>query len=128
MPHMATIISSHNKNLLGNKQESTIPPCNCCNSANCPLNGECSEKAVICKASITSDGSSKHYIGASKRNSRPVITTTPTLLDIERKEMRQNSQKHFGMLKILAMNLQSNGLLLIEPLLINPGLESAIYA
>ena len=63
-----------------------------------------------------------------KRNSRPVITTTPTLSDIERKEMRRNSQKHFGMLKILAMKLQSNGQLLIEPLLTNPGLDPAIYA
>ena len=62
------IISSHNKNILGNKQESktTIPPCNCRNSANCPLNGECREKAVIYKASITSDGSSKQYIQCTK--------------------------------------------------------------
>ena len=36
------------------------------NSANFPLNGECREKAVIYKASITSDGSSKHYIGCSE--------------------------------------------------------------
>ena len=131
MPNMATIISSHNKNLLGNKQEpkATIPPCNCRYSANCPLNGECRKKAVIYKASITSDGSSKHYAGCTeKRNSRPVITITPTPSDIERKEMRQNSQKHFGMLKILAMNLQSNGLLLIEPLLTNPGPDPTIYA
>ena len=65
---MGTIISSHNKNLLGNKQEpkTTIPPCNCRNSANCPLHGECREKAVIYKASITSDGSSKHYIGCTE--------------------------------------------------------------
>ena len=41
---------------------------------------------------------------------------------------RQNSQKRFGMRKILAMNLQTNGLLLIEPLLTNPGLDPAIYA
>ena len=68
MPNMATIISSHNKNLLGNKQEprTTIPPCNCRNSTNCPLNGECCEKVVIYKASITSDGSSKHYIGCTE--------------------------------------------------------------
>ena len=68
MPNMATIISSHNKNILGNKQEpkTTIHPCNCRNSANCPLNGECREKAVIYKASITSDGSSKYYIGCTK--------------------------------------------------------------
>ena len=67
MPSMATIISSHNKNLLSNKQEpkTTIPPCNCCNSAICPLNGECREKAVTYKASITSDGSSKRYIGCT---------------------------------------------------------------
>ena len=39
---------------------------NCRNSANCPLNGECCKKAVIYKASITSDGSSKHYIGCTK--------------------------------------------------------------
>ena len=65
---MTTIISSHNKNLLGNKQErkTSIPSCNCHNSANCPLNRECRKKAVIYKASITSDGSSKHYIGCTK--------------------------------------------------------------
>ena len=53
------------KNPLGNKQEPkiTIPPCNCRNSANCPLIGKYREKAVIYKASITSNGSSKHYIG-----------------------------------------------------------------
>ena len=68
MPNMATIISSHNKNILGNKQEpkTTIPPGNCRNSANCSLNGECREKAVIYKASITSEGSSKHYIGCTE--------------------------------------------------------------
>ena len=37
-------------------------------------------------------------LGAPKRNSRPVSTITPTPSDIEKKEMRQNSQKHFGML------------------------------
>ena len=42
-------------------------------------------------------------LGAPKRNSRPVITIAPTPSDIERKEMRQNSQNHFGMLKILAI-------------------------
>ena len=68
MPNMATIISSHNKNLLSNKQEpkTTIPPCNYRNSVNCPLNGECRERVVIYKASITSDGSSKHYIGCTE--------------------------------------------------------------
>ena len=56
------------KNFLGNKQEpkTIIPPRNCRNSANCPLNGECREKAVIYKASITSDGSSKHDIGCTE--------------------------------------------------------------
>ena len=68
MPNMATIIVSHNKNFLCNKQEpkTTIPLCSCHNSANCPLNGECRKKAVIYKASITSDGSSKHYIGCTE--------------------------------------------------------------
>ena len=68
MINMATTISSHDKNLLGEKQETrtTIPPCNCRNSANYPLNGACREKAVIYKASITSDRSSKHYIGCTE--------------------------------------------------------------
>ena len=123
MPNTATIISSHNKNLLGNKQEpkTTISPCN---SANCPLNGECRKKAFIYKASITSEHltvSPNIILGAPKQNSRPFITITPTPSDIERKEMQQNSQKHFGMLKILAISLKSNGLMLIEPLLTNPG-------
>ena len=37
-------------------------------------------------------------LGAPKRNPRPVSTITPTPSDIEKKEIRQNSQKHFGML------------------------------
>ena len=56
MPIIATIISSQNQNLLSSKQEpkTTIPCCNCRNSANCPLNGECRGKADTYKASITS--------------------------------------------------------------------------
>ena len=62
MPNMATIISSHNKYLLSKKQEpkTTILPCNCSDSANCSLNGECRKKAVMYKASITSGGTFKH--------------------------------------------------------------------
>ena len=69
MPNVATIISSHNKNLFSKKQEpkTTIPsPCNCCNSVNCPLNGECCEKTVIYKALITSGDTFKHYIGCTE--------------------------------------------------------------
>ena len=76
MPNMATIISSHNKNLLSKKQEpkTTIPPYNGRNSANCLFNGECRETAVIYKAFITSGDTSKHYtLGAPERNLRPVI-------------------------------------------------------
>ena len=67
-------------------------------------------------------------LGTSKRNSRPVFTITTAPLNIERKEMQRNSQKHFGMLKILAMSLYSNAILLIGQLLTNPGLEPAIKA
>ena len=42
-------------------------------------------------------------LAAPKRNLRPIIVTTLIPLNIEKKEMRRNSQKHFGMLKILAM-------------------------
>ena len=107
MPNMATIISSHNKNLLGNKQEpkTTIPPCNCRNSANCPLNGNAAKKLSFTMPRSRLMAPPNIILGAPKRNLRPVITITPTLSDIEKKEMRQNSQKHFGMLKILAMSL-----------------------
>ena len=67
---MATIISSHNKNLLKKKQnrsqKKTFTPYNCCNLANCPLNGECCKKAVTYKASITSGDTFKQYIGCTE--------------------------------------------------------------
>ena len=44
-------------------------------------------------------------LGALKRNLRHVITITPTSSSNERKEMRRNSQKHFGILRILAVSL-----------------------
>ena len=75
------------------KNRSQTPP------ANCPFSGECREKDFIYKTSITSGGTSNVILSALKRNLRPVITITPTPSDIERKEMRRISQKHFGMQK-----------------------------
>ena len=64
MPNLATVASSHNKKLLSKKQEPRSHPFLQLtpNSSNCPLSGECHKKAVIYKASITSSGTSKHYI------------------------------------------------------------------
>ena len=73
-------------------------------------------------------------LGVLKRNLRHVITITPPPSDIKRKEMRRNSQKHFRMLRILAVSLYLNWSIADRATAYQPtvyctvGLDVAIYA
>ena len=131
MPNMATTISSHNKNLLSKRQDQRPPSSLLATAAiqRIALSMEnAAKRPLYTKPQLHRVALPNAVLGALKRNSTPIITITPTPSDIERKEMRRYSQKRFGMLKILAISLYSNGLLLIEILLTNPGLDAAIYA
>ena len=65
MLNMAAILSRHNKTILASKNINVHPPCNCQHKAECPLNGDCCKKAIIYKASISTDSidSPKSYYG-----------------------------------------------------------------
>ena len=65
MPNMAAILSRHNKTILASKNTNVHPLCNCQCKAECPLNGDCHKKAIIYKASISTDSNDplKSYYG-----------------------------------------------------------------
>ena len=66
LPNMSSIISSHNKKILGNQPNSqNNQNCNCRDKGNCPLNGYCLESSVIYKCHVQSSDvdKGKHYIG-----------------------------------------------------------------
>ena len=68
MPNMAAILSRHNKIVLASKNINVHPPCNCQCKAECPLNGNCCKKAILYKASISTDSNNppKSYYGCCK--------------------------------------------------------------
>ena len=68
MPNMAAIISKHNKIALQNRAvfRRTAPSCKCRNKANCPLKGKCRESSIIYKATLKSNGITRHYYGCSE--------------------------------------------------------------
>ena len=44
--------------------DNTTPPCNCRAKASFPLKGKCGKKCIIYKATLTSYGSTMHYLGS----------------------------------------------------------------
>ena len=62
---MAAILSRHNKTILASKSTNEHLPCNCRSKAECPLNGDCRRKAIVYKASISTDSNDppKSYYG-----------------------------------------------------------------
>ena len=68
MLNMAVIQSRHNKTILASKNTNVHPPCNCRHKAECPLNINCCKKAIVCKASISTNSNNlpKSYYGCCK--------------------------------------------------------------
>ena len=68
MPNMAAIISKHNKITLKNRADlhHTTPLFNCRNKTNCPLEGKCRKSSIIYKATLKSNGKTRHYYGWSE--------------------------------------------------------------
>ena len=69
MPNMKSIISGHNRKLLQQHREQSEPTqtqrnCNCRNSDDCPLDGQCLTKTLVYQATVhTDNGASKTYTG-----------------------------------------------------------------
>ena len=68
MPNMAIIISRHNKALLAQrtKPASTVSPCNCRAKTSCLMKGQCHERSIIYKATLTTDGIANNYYDCSE--------------------------------------------------------------
>ena len=66
-PNIKSVISSHNKNILKKTTtEQATKTCNCRNACPIPENGDCRSTCVVYKAAITSDNSTKIYIGSTE--------------------------------------------------------------
>ena len=63
MPNMSSVISSHNKKILGQSNNLTEAGCNCRRGTVCPLDGKCLTESLIYKATVESDQTSSTYIG-----------------------------------------------------------------
>ena len=64
MPNVASIITSHNKKILGNTTPDAI--CNCGVKSQCSMDGKCQERSIIYKAVVTSAETKKQYIGLTE--------------------------------------------------------------
>ena len=86
---MATDLSRHNRNILASKNTTAHPPCNCRCKDECPLNSTCNEKAIIYKASISTDSndSTKCYYGCGKQSLNPVFAIIVSLFRTCKKEI-----------------------------------------
>ena len=63
MPNMASIISSHNKKVLGQTKNISEAGCNCRRGTVCPLDGKCQTESLIYQADVQTEQSTKKYIG-----------------------------------------------------------------
>ena len=63
MPNMASIITSHNKKVLGQTKHTTEAGCNCRRGTTCPLDGKCLTDSLVYQADVQTDQSTKKYIG-----------------------------------------------------------------
>ena len=63
-PNIGTAISAHNSKLLEPPKNNEQKTCNCENEDDCPVQGNCLEKEVIYRATVTEENGEKHtYTG-----------------------------------------------------------------
>ena len=76
---MAAIVSRHKKTILASKNTNVHPPCNCRRKAECPLNGDCRKKAIVYKASISTDSNDppKSYYGCCETEFKSFLQPSP---------------------------------------------------
>jgi hypothetical protein len=63
MPNIGSIISSHNKKVLGQTSNITEKGCNCKRGTTCPLDGKCLTKSLVYKAEVKVNNTSSNYFG-----------------------------------------------------------------
>jgi len=65
MPNMGSLISGHNKKILGATTGLETKGCNCRpkDKVNCPLEGKCLTNSLVYKSTVEAAGNTKEYIG-----------------------------------------------------------------
>ncbi|KAJ8036201.1 hypothetical protein HOLleu_20112 [Holothuria leucospilota] len=98
MDNMANIISSHNKSLLSNVDRRTRE-CNCRIPADCPLEGRCQTKNIVCQATVTSQLGSYIYIGACDTEFKKRWYNHKSSFKLEHKRTDTELSKHIWTLR-----------------------------
>lgn len=67
MPNIKENIQAFNNSTLEKKKaKQDKKPCNCRRPAECPMNGECREKEIVYRATVTTDEGKETYIGMTE--------------------------------------------------------------
>ena len=97
MPNAASIITSHNKKILGNTTPDAI--CNCRVKSQCPMDGKCQDRSIIYKAVVTSAETKKQYIGLTGHAFKQRYSNHQTSFRHQKYEQSTELSKHIWMLK-----------------------------
>jgi len=108
MPNIAAAMSTHNKQLLKTSHQAsthTSEPvsdnktCNCRNSINCPLNGNCLQKTVIYQATVNSINSKETYVGLTEQDFKTRYRNHATSFNNAKYKNSSELSKHIWFLK-----------------------------
>ena len=96
---MKTIITNHNKNILGKKPSVNKSNCDCRNKEACPLNGQCQIGEVVYESTLSSNQPNykeKSILELRKNLSKDAYTTTIYLSGMNFIKTTQNFLRNSG--------------------------------
>ena len=100
IPSVATIIKSHNRNVLSSKPKPT-PACNCRQKDQCPLQGNCLMESVIYRAKVTTskEDAGMNYLGLTENSFKDRLYKHKNTFKDERKRKNTELSKFIWNLK-----------------------------
>ena len=63
---MKNLIKQHNARVLKNQEHSEKRLCNCRVKDNCPLDGKCLHKCIVCQVNVITNNECKEYFGTAE--------------------------------------------------------------
>ena len=111
MLNMAAILSKHNKTILASKNTNEHLLCNCRHKVECSLNGDCHKKAIVYKASISTDSNNppKSYYECCKTEFKSRFYNHHRLSKTSKKDIPPSYQKPYGKPWTMGENLMLYG-------------------
>ena len=73
--------------------------CNCRNKENCPLDGKCNTRSIICKATVVSGEEEREYIGLTENAFKQRYANQKSTFRHEKNEKSTELAKHVWKLK-----------------------------